>query len=156
MDRMIGGVHVSSDGGRADVGVGLLPLAGAATVAGSFFVGGWIRLGMQVLGGFLLLPLVASLLLMIFGGAVNALAKPTPAILDRLALLAIALLLGVWLGASAPGAPHELIVTPLGLFASGWLLWDGIGSASARRRRGAVAIAVAALSAGATGLWLLH
>ena len=158
MDRTVGGVQITSDGRGSDVGLGCVLLAGAATLAGFFSVGGWIRLGMQALGGLLLLPLLAFVLLMIFGGAVNALLKPAPTMIHRLALAFVAVLIGVGLGSTAPGSPQELIVTPLGLFWAGWLLRAELPSDSGRRRRAAIAIAIAiaALSAGATGLWLLR
>ncbi len=155
MDRTVGGVQITSDGRGSDVGLGCVLLAGAATLAGSFFVGGWIRLGMQALGGLLLSPLLAFVLLMIFGGAVNALLKPTPGTVNRLALAVVAVLIGAGLGSSAPGSPQELIITPLGLFWAGWLLRAGLPTVSGRRRRAAAAVAIAALSAGATGLLLL-
>ncbi len=155
MDRTVGGVRITSDGG-SDVFVPFLMLAGAAVLAGSFFVGGWFRLGMQALGGLLLSPLLAFVLLMVFGGAINALLKPTPGMVNRLALAFVAVLIGAGLGSTAPGGPQELIVTPLGLFWAGWLLRAGLPSVSGRRRRAAAAVAIVALSAGATGLWLLR
>jgi hypothetical protein len=143
------------DGWKNDGPLAIIVLIGAAGIAASFAVHGWARLGLQVLGGLLMLPLIVLVVLTTLGGALAALLNAKPSALERMALIALSVGLGAWLGSYTPGAPQELFIMPAGFIGSGYMLRGGRVRQPGTRRRIAVCIALIAAAAGATGLWLL-
>jgi hypothetical protein len=143
------------DGWKNDGPLVVFVLVGAGSIAASFSVHGWARLGLQILGALLMLPLIVLVVLTTLGGALAALLNGKPSVFERLALVALAVGLGVWLGSYTPGAPQELLIMPAGLLGSGYMLRGGRVRQPGTRRRFAVCVALIALAAGVTGLWLL-
>jgi hypothetical protein len=146
---------VTWDGWKTDGPSAIIVLIGAAGIAASFAVHGWARLGLQLLGGLLMIPLIVLVLLTTLGGALAALLNARPSAFERLALIAISAGLGAWLGSYTPGAPQELLIMPAGFIGSGYMLRGGRVRQHGTRRRIAVCIALIAAAAGATGVWLL-
>jgi hypothetical protein len=146
---------LTSDGWKADGPLAIIVLIGAAGIAASFGVHGWARLGLQVLGALLMLPLFVLVVLTTLGGALAGLLNGKPSARERLALIALSVGLGAWLGSYVPGAPQELFVVPAGFVGAGCLLSGGRVAQPGTRRRVAGCIVVVAAVAGATGLWLL-
>ncbi len=155
MDRVIGGVSIRSAGWKADWPVVVAVPSGLLCIAASFWVHGWARLALQIVGGVLALPLAAFVVIMVLGAAVRGLTKPDPSEIQRSALALAAIVLGVWFGAYTPGAPQELLITPAGFIASGYMLRGGRVRQPGSRRRAAGTVALIAAAAGVTGVWLL-
>lgn len=155
MERVIGGVHITSNGWKTDGPVLLAVLVGVSFLVAGFWVHGWLRFGLQAVGAVLALPLVALVFLIVLGGAFGALTEPEPSLAARGALAVLAIGFGVWFGSYAPSAPQDLVITPVGVIGSVYMLRRGRARVPGARRRVAGSLALFAAAAGATGVWLL-
>jgi hypothetical protein len=145
---------------REAFGTAAATAAGLITLTVAFVEHGWTRIGLLIVSGALLLPAVFivgfSLLLLVLGAAFEGLLNQESNAVQRSAFLVLTAAFGVLLGLTAAGSPSELALTPAGLLGAGFMVRGGRYQTPGIRRRFAVGVAVAAVAAGITGLYVLR